>query len=379
MDQIFFLDRYTWSSSDDPNGDKLIRIKVRCFGACFEIQYLPHNLAASQHLLAQHDKSLGIMEAADQGNNWDAAIEESRRLQKPFEALMTKLAPNPLPPANYLFDYLYTPHLVLEAIAPAQDSTAIQPRFKGALPRQVFRPPGQYLSTWGDCLESIKCFTSCEVRLVPSSLDPEHHPCLRGPSRVIAKGGAVCYFKEFVRRVALGETWVYNQIAAALEAKKLRPDIRICRLHGVVVDEDRDVLQHYVRVPNEELAKWDDDFGSEPESESPLKRIVGILITYIENKGTLYEVAPRSDDKHRRRWATELEGLIGELHAAGIVWGDAKPHNVLVDREDRLWLIDFDGSYTYGWVDEIKKETQEGDLQGIERIKEWMVGLQEGS
>lgn len=190
--------------------------------------------------------------------------------------------------------------------------------------------------------------------------------------------------------MALGEPWVYTQIAAALEVKRLLPDMRICRLHGMVVDEDRDVLQHYDRVSKEELlSKWDADFGSESESESKsesesesasasLPRVVGILLTYIENKGTLYELAPWSDclDERRHRWAAELESLVVELHAAGLVWGDAKPHNVLVDREDRLWIIDFDGSYTHGWVDEDKKETQEGDLQGVKRIKEskeWLV------
>jgi serine/threonine protein kinase len=189
-----------------------------------------------------------------------------------------------------------------------------------------------------------------------------------------------------VRRVALGEPWAYKQIAAALEEKRLRPEIRICRFYSVVIDEDCNVLQHYIRAPQQELAKWGDDFESESESpprgsaDCGSKRMVGILITYIENKGTLHEVAPWSDclDEKRRCWAAELECLVRELHAAGLVWGDAKPHNVLVDQEDRLWLIDFDGGYTYGWVDEVKNETQEGDLQGVERIKEWLVSVTRG-
>ncbi|CAG8982699.1 hypothetical protein HYALB_00000980 [Hymenoscyphus albidus] len=379
MSQILTSDHYIWSSDGDSD-NQLIKIHVRCFGAYFEIQYLRHNLAASPYLLAQHEKSLCIMRAGDEGNSSDVenGIKEICRLQKPFEALMTELAPNPPPPATHLFDYLYPPHMILEATAATQDSTVIQPRFRGSLPRQVLWPPGQYLATWGDWLESVKCFTSRQVRLVHTSTDPEQHPCLRGPSKVTAGDGvgwdAVCYFKALVRRVP-GELWAYKQIAAALEAKKLRPEMRISRLHGVVVDEDRDVLQHYDHVPKEELAKWD-DFGSESKSEdeSPA-RMVGILITYIENKGTLYEVAPWSDclDEHRRSWADELLGLVVELHKAGLVWGDAKPHNVLVDRQDRLWLIDFDGGYTHGWVDEVKKETKEGDLQGVERIKEWLA------
>ncbi|KAK2924448.1 hypothetical protein FoTM2_014725 [Fusarium oxysporum f. sp. vasinfectum] len=52
------------------------------------------------------------------------------------------------------------------------------------------------------------------------------------------------------------------------------------------------------------------------------------------------------------------------LHEEGIVWGDAKPDNVLIDKDENAWIIDFGGSYTPGWVDEDKAETFEGDYQG---------------
>jgi serine/threonine protein kinase len=282
----------------------------------------------------------------------------------------------PRPQDYTLFDYLYVPHLVLEATA-GRDDVAIQPRFKGTLPRQMFVPLGPDVSG-ANWLKPIKSFTSRQIRLVITSPDPERHPCLRGPSKVLAEDGTACYFKAnvfepgFVRRMALGEgkPWVYKQIAAAIESKLLRPDIRICRLHGVVVDEDRDVLAHYVHVSKEELAKWDDDFessyfdpGTYPDYSEVrkccLEHLVGILVTYVENKGTLHELAAWSDysNEQRRHWAAEVEGLVKELHAAGLVWGDAKPHNVLVDGENRLWLIDFDGGYTDGWVDQDKKES----------------------
>ncbi|KAI3328368.1 hypothetical protein F4824DRAFT_506617 [Ustulina deusta] len=97
-------------------------------------------------------------------------------------------------------------------------------------------------------------------------------------------------------------------------------------------------------------------------------------LTHVENKGTLNLTAPWSDitENRRLRWAEELDILIRTLHGAGLVWGDAKPHNVLVDTMDNLWLIDFGGSFTQGWVDEEKRDTAEGDLQGLERIKNWL-------
>lgn len=51
-----------------------------------------------------------------------------------------------------------------------------------------------------------------------------------------------------------------------------------------------------------------------------------------------------------------------------------KPDNILVDDSDDLWFIDFGGSFTYGWVDEDKAETIEGDCQGMERIIQFLLG-----
>ncbi|KAF7904194.1 hypothetical protein EAF00_001528 [Botryotinia globosa] len=276
----------------------------------------------------------------------------------------------------------------LLAIAPAQDSNIIQPHFKGELPRQIRWPEGRYISTWGDWLKSTKCFTSDQIQLISTSSDPEKHPCIRGPTKVIAADGTTCYYKDSppwasaVSKVTKGEQWIHMQIPAAIKAKKLHPDIRICRLHSVIVDDDREVLQHWFRATQEKLlAKWRNDGSDDwtPEQYAnpnfSMKRMVGILIHYIENKGTLQEISPWSDclDENRRRWGTELEDLVEELHAAGLVWGDVKPSNVLVDQDERLWVIDLKGSYPPGCVDETNRDSQEGDLQGVKRIKEWLA------
>ena len=70
----------------------------------------------------------------------------------------------------------------------------------------------------------------------------------------------------------------------------------------------------------------------------------------------------------RQRWASQIRETLAELHKAGIVWGDAKAENVLIDRENNAWVTDFGGGYTVGWVDAEKAGTVEGDLQGLERI-----------
>ncbi len=147
-------------------------------------------------------------------------------------------------------------------------------------------------------------------------------------------------------RMKMGKPWNYEQITAAMEEQKLHSNI--CRPHGVVIDG------YY-------------------NGEFPAVRMIGVLIVYIDNKGTLCK---KCHDKGKLlRWADELGAIVDDMHEAGLVWGDAKPHNVPVGHEDELWVIDVDGSYTEGWVDKNKKETKEGDLQALDKIKDWLAKL----
>ncbi|KUL86404.1 hypothetical protein ZTR_08147 [Talaromyces verruculosus] len=104
-------------------------------------------------------------------------------------------------------------------------------------------------------------------------------------------------------------------------------------------------------------------------------RICGLLLTYIKHDETLAFVNINETPLERRnKWISQIRQMIGKLHSNGIVWGDVKPDNILVDDNDDLWFIDFGGSYTYGWVDEDRAETMEGDCQGMERIVQFLLG-----
>lgn len=103
----------------------------------------------------------------------------------------------------------------------------------------------------------------------------------------------------------------------------------------------------------------------------------GLLLTYVDcERVTLHCAAanPECAPRLRQAWAAQIEGILGRLHDAGLVWGDAKPDNVLVDRGGRAWLVDFGGSYTEGWVPRELAGSVEGDLAGLERIKEFLEG-----
>ncbi|KAK4243135.1 hypothetical protein C7999DRAFT_44982 [Corynascus novoguineensis] len=102
-------------------------------------------------------------------------------------------------------------------------------------------------------------------------------------------------------------------------------------------------------------------------------RILGLLLTYIdrrrENGGLLFEDRLlHTPIPLRQRWARQIQETAEQLHNAGLVWGDAKVENVMIDKNNDAWLIDFGGGYTEGWVDEDKTGAIEGDSQGLAKI-----------
>ena len=132
MEQTVILDNFIWSDPDDFD-EHFIKISPHCSGAYFEIRYQPSNLAASPYLLAQHEESMRIMWAGELGESQEIEndIKEIHGLRKPFDALMMKLTPSLPRSANYLDSFLYPSCLVLEALAPSQDSRAVQPHIRG--------------------------------------------------------------------------------------------------------------------------------------------------------------------------------------------------------------------------------------------------------
>ncbi|KAI1165847.1 hypothetical protein F5B18DRAFT_608936, partial [Nemania serpens] len=116
------------------------------------------------------------------------------------------------------------------------------------------------------------------------------------------------------------------------------PEARVCHLHGVVQAE---------------------------------KGMAGMIFSRIDKKAVLSRaLAKRSPVELKRRWASQVWATVEWLHECGIIWGDVKAENVLNDREDNAWVVDFGGSYTVDWVDKEKAGTLEGDRQGFEKIME---------
>ncbi|KAH0390583.1 hypothetical protein KCU89_g15438, partial [Aureobasidium melanogenum] len=97
--------------------------------------------------------------------------------------------------------------------------------------------------------------------------------------------------------------------------------------------------------------------------------IMGFLQTHIEGAEPLTHLLDSDVPQSKRdRWASESERMVNLLHQHDLIWGDAKADNFMVDKDDKLWIIDFGGSYTEGWIDPNLNETVEGDDMGTRKI-----------
>lgn len=99
---------------------------------------------------------------------------------------------------------------------------------------------------------------------------------------------------------------------------------------------------------------------------------VGLLMTLIDGS---HLRSPKHIVRHdlHQRWETQLRDIVQELHAYDIVWGDVHPMNVIIDEESNAWEIDFGRIKNVDFIDDHKRETIEGDWQGLQSIFEkWL-------
>lgn len=334
-------------STSDQDDDCLIT--VRYAEAIFYLRWSPQDLDSAPELLQDYLAHL------EELKNEDDDHSSSDRLILPFEALMDQLAPASKQGPSSLHDYLYPQWFLLKATVNADRRTILPVHIKEE--DSPFCQPG--LALYSKQIGSLdldkwvpRLFSSHEIEL---PADAEKHPLLHRPTKVITKESQTEYFFKGLGpgfEGTINELVALRTIDEAAECGTLASDARFCRLYGLVVD---------TVGPR----RFD-------------KRVVGMLLNYIKPKrpgilGTLQYVAYEEHSrKNLHRWANDLNGILGALHRAGCIWGDAKPENVLVDHNDNVWIVDFGGGYTPGWVDEEQQGTQRGDLAAMEKIRQWL-------
>ncbi|KAK8029490.1 hypothetical protein PG993_010781 [Apiospora rasikravindrae] len=319
----FKITSYTTSDQDD---DCLVI--VRYVMAIFYLRWSPGDLAS-----AQQDYLADLRKLRDEDDNHNGLLT---KLVLPFEDLvnhlMNQLAPTSVQAPFSLHDYLY-PQCSCE-----RSGVPVLSSWCGLTLQPNTRVGSQKLGTE-------------VVRIAPDRT-------LDSPSKVITKMSRTeCFFKGLGAGCegTIHELVTFRAINNAINRRALPSDIRICRLYGLVVDA----------------------FGP-PNSET---RLVGMLLNYIDpnRRGTLSTLQcvayNEHSHKHFRRWADNLDDIVDALQGAGCIWGDAKPENVLIDNDDDVWLVDFGGGYTPGWVDKEQQCTSEGDLRALEKIRQWLERL----
>jgi tRNA A-37 threonylcarbamoyl transferase component Bud32 len=104
--------------------------------------------------------------------------------------------------------------------------------------------------------------------------------------------------------------------------------------------------------------------------------VIGLLrewIPFCALGGRLRDMRVSTIPQERReKWAAQIRDTVDQLHDIEIIWGNGKPSNVIVDNSDDIWLVDFGGGWTQGWVDEELADTVEGDEQAVRCIVKFL-------
>ena len=99
-----------------------------------------------------------------------------------------------------------------------------------------------------------------------------------------------------------------------------------------------------------------------------MKRILASISSQADTLNTKYDALMDS----KRRCFDAVALAVELLHSADLIWEDVKAGNILIDKEDKAWLIDFGGDTTEGWVDFDHVETKQGDLQGLQKLRQYL-------
>lgn len=312
-------------------------------GRLFDCRLDPMHFIRSPRFTKEYMKVINFLRSDDWSAD-DYDDEDAHEfLKEPFGPLIAKLAPGrlSLPPHGRpnLSQYLF-PSRICCTLDVVDDKA--QPR-QTETRNNRWGEPGVRMDE--DFLRELRQWQGTNL-INPTSVqicydDPEH-VLIAPPRKVVIPGPGATehtyHFKPFLR-TAYGAKAVEHELRALgkiTTAGIPRSKALICHLHGVVGDGNV---------------------------------FFGMLLTWIDVEEYLSSAtAEDTPGEIRKRWATQISGSLEELHKRGLVWGDVKAENVLIDKNENAWLTDFGPGYTEGWVDKDKVGTVEGDLQGLAKI-----------
>lgn len=232
---------------------------------------------------------------------------------RPFLRSFERMAPKPLTATVTLEDYFsaeeYECHLgAVEDVLQPGSITLLD-----ETPPFILRDcPDDEIMTQKPPPSSI--FPTFPLSQIEILSDDQDH-ILDDEPRLVRVQNAEYFFKSFEgagEESGRKEIQTYEQIATA----NFGPDVRTSTLFGIAQDDGR---------------------------------IMGMLLHRIHEDTTLAEaVLPTTTEDTRTRWKEQTRKTLLALHQAGIVWGDAKASNVLVDGHGEAWIVGFGGGHSEG-------------------------------
>ncbi|KAH7379534.1 hypothetical protein BKA66DRAFT_138664 [Pyrenochaeta sp. MPI-SDFR-AT-0127] len=192
------------------------------------------------------------------------------------------------------------------------------------------------------CQENCSPWPSFHPRQVQLCDECPEKALSHGPTKVLVDGNTTYFFKAYHLGDAISAQHEISNYKSIGEAG-LEQNLRISRLYGLVQDDNSSL-------------------------------VYGLLLSYIDchNVTLGCSMKPDTPSYLRQQWANQITHTLKCLHGAGIVWGDVKPDNVLIDVNKDAWVIDFGGGYTENWVEKNIAGTVQGDLQGLAKIMEYL-------
>lgn len=306
------------------------QLVIMCNGVRFVLQLSRSNFDASPQLLQRYLFFLRVAEDVElDGNTVDDLYDWAA---EPLFPIFHGMKSSPNPCRRSVQDFL-TPETHHFKICGIHEKLVAKPMTLGRNSVSRYGTPlrEEYYGQWPGYLPSEVWIDQETRHRVPTHV----------PRRVLLPDGT----KAFLKMMHLGDNWSLRQEVTKYQAIRnasVDASLRISRLLGLVRD------------------------GS--------GLVYGLLLTDVDCGGTTLSCAvrPETPGTLKDRWIGQIRDTLCQLHSAGISWGDAKPANVLVDRNMDTWLVDFGGGHTEGWVPKELADTIEGDLVGLRKIEQFV-------
>ncbi|KAI1399905.1 hypothetical protein F4819DRAFT_395621 [Hypoxylon fuscum] len=246
--------------------------------------------------------------------------------------------------------------------------------------KAILQPPSQDLHT---CLYPgtlTYCLKTADGKAAMVPIDPdEAYTCLEVNFDCNTEGDFNtndCLPRYLAKQIFILETFV--QGAGHVVSRALVNDKEmLCKARAKgLLDSDleqelaslqkirRACLQHHtsIRVPK--------ILGYVKHSEAGC--MIGFLREWVPGSRLRDIDILNTPERRRQKWASQIYETVNQLHEIEVIWGDGKASNVIIDKEDNAWLIDFGGGFTEGWVEKELADTVEGDEQAVKKIMEFL-------